>query len=196
MEDANATSVIWRRDIYKLTPQMDIYEAIRHIAHGKQILEIGFGTGFGILQYFEVAQHVDAVEIDSDAIGFARRVMPLRNVRWIEDDWLNPTRNYRGYDLIIIIEVLEHLASPRKALMALRKAMRKNGTAIITVPNTNRYRRRREALNLHEWKPHEFQMLLSMHFGGNVFMLDSDLMPAEEESTRRSPLIAGVRRAS
>lgn len=195
MQDNYATAVLWRRFVYMLTPQLDIYESISKVVHGKRVLEIGFGTGLGVLQYQAYAEYVDAVEIDPAASAFARKTLPLRNVRWIVDDISNPSRNYRGYDFFVMIEVLEHIQNQDRTLQIMRKALCKGGSGIITVPNANRYRRRREALNIREYDPHSFKAKLETVFD-SVSMLDASLIQNGDMETRESPLIAGVYRAS
>ncbi len=192
--DNDATAVIWRRWMYSLSPQLDIYESLRKVTRGKTVLEIGFGTGIGILQYQYLAEYVDAVEIDRSAVQFARKLIPLRNVRWICDDITQPSRRYRGYDMAIMIEVLEHIETPAKAMRILRDALNESGHALITVPNANRYRRREESLNNMEWTPSEFLKFLKQYFK-KVWLLDSDLIVNNDIDTRESPIIAGVSHA-
>lgn len=194
MIDKYATEVIWRRLIYMLTPQLDIYESIAKLVHRKRVLEIGFGTGLGLLQYQAYADYVDAVEIDHAAFEFARKTLPLRSVRWIVDDISNPSRNYRGYDFFVMIEVLEHIQNQDRALQVTRNALSRGGGGIITVPNANRYRRRREALSIREYTPDSFKTKLETVFD-HVVILDSSLIQNGDMETKESPLIAGVYRA-
>lgn len=193
MNDFNATAVLWRRLMYMLTPQLDIYENVRKVVEGHRVLEIGFGTGLGILQYAPFAEYVDAVEIDTSAVSFARRVLPIRNVRWMVDDISNPTRNYRGYDIFVMIEVLEHINNRKKSIGIIRNALRRGGSGIITVPNSLRYRRRVEAGNMIEWTPTEIVEELGEYFE-RVVLLDSRLMVREDTDHRESPIILGVTR--
>lgn len=193
--DSEATAVIWRRWMYALTPQLDIYESLRKVVRRKTILEVGFGTGIGILQYQYLAEYIDAVEIDKSAVQFARRMMPLRSVRWICDDITNPTRRYKGYDMVVMIEVLEHLNKPAKALRIIRNALGIPGYALITVPNKNRYRKREESLNNLEWTPSEIMKFIGEYFD-KVWLLDSDFIVQENMDTRESPIIVGASRES
>lgn len=195
MADSNATAVVWRRLIYMLSPQLDIYESLRTVVQGKRVLEIGFGTGMGVLQYHAFAEYVDAVEIDPAAVSFVRKTLPLRNVRWICDDISNPSRNYRGYDMFVMIEVLEHIANQDRTLQVLRNSLMRNGSGIITVPNSHRYRRRQESLNIREYTAISLRDKLKEVFE-RVVLLDATLMPDRDLDSRATPLIAGVHRAS
>ena len=172
----DASSVLWRRLLYMLTPQLDLYENIGAICQGKRVLEIGFGTGIGILQYANQAEYIDAVEIDEAAVEFARKVFPLRNVRWLHDDFIDSSHNFKGYDLVVMIEVLEHVANFDKAMAQIGRALASGGRALLTVPNSLRYRRRREALNVREWTPKEFVDTLSGVWP-KVWLLDASLTP-------------------
>ena len=174
--------------MYFLSPQLDIYESLKKVVQGKRVLEIGFGTGLGVLQYHAYAEYVDAVEIDEGAFGFVRKTLPLRNVRWIIDDISNPSRTYRGYDVVVMIEVLEHIVDQEKTLINLRNAVNKSGVAIISVPNANRYRRRQESLNVREYNPHTIRDLMRKVFGRAV-LLDSTLMPADDLESKETPII-------
>ena len=96
--------------------------------------------------------------------------------------------------MAIMIEVLEHIETPAKAMRILRDALNESGHALITVPNANRYRRREESLNNMEWTPSEFLKFLKQYFK-KVWLLDSDLIVNNDIDTRESPIIAGVSHA-
>jgi 2-polyprenyl-3-methyl-5-hydroxy-6-metoxy-1,4-benzoquinol methylase len=194
MTDSQASTVLWRRLLYMLTPQLDIYENLRKVVQGKKVLEVGFGTGFGTLQYAALAEYVDAIELDAAAVSFARRIIPLRNVRWLHDDFTNPSHTYRGYDLVVMIEVLEHIEATAKALKNVYAALAPGAACIITAPNSLRYRKRAEALNVREWTPGEFKAGLSTYFP-KVWLLDATLSPmVTDGESRETPIIAGAHR--
>ena len=81
-----AGAVLFRRLPYMLSPQMDIYENLRPLVREKTVLEIGFGTGIGVLQYASAAKYVHAVEIDPAAVAFAEKCFPFEGVSWIQGD--------------------------------------------------------------------------------------------------------------
>lgn len=190
----DAGSVLWRRLLYFLTPQLDIYENVRRAAEGKRVLEVGFGTGVGVLQYCGLAKSVDAVDISPAAVAFARRSLPLQGVRWLEDDFCSPAQPYRTYDLVVMIEVLEHMPEFDRALFQLHAALTSQGVAILTVPNALRYRRRPEPLNVQEWTPAGFVQILKDSGFDDVWLLDSNLHLRYDMDHKESPLVVAVRR--
>ena len=98
---------------------------------GARILEIGCGTGhnLGMLGRFGT---VDAIEIDEAARGVASSRLgkqvgaaPLPELPGIE----------RGaYDLVAILDVLEHVEDHRAALASIASKLKPGGRILITVP--------------------------------------------------------------
>jgi SAM-dependent methyltransferase len=105
----------------------------RHIAPrgGARILEIGCGTGHNLVMLKRFGE-VDAVEIDAAARTIAserlgRPVMeaPLPALTGVEDG---------AYDLVALLDVLEHVAEDRAALTRIAGLLRPGGRILITVP--------------------------------------------------------------
>lgn len=98
---------------------------------GARILEVGCGTGSNIalLQRFGT---VDAIEPDDDAralsterTGVAVKGGLLPDGVALEDE---------AYDLIVLLDVLEHIPDDGAALGALRRKLKPGGRLLITVP--------------------------------------------------------------
>lgn len=181
---------LFRRLPYFLSPQMDIYEKLPSIMRGAgTVLEVGFGTGAGVLQYAHHVGVVDAIDPDPAAERFAQRVFPVQNIGWIcrrIEDWSAEV----DYDFIVMIEVLEHVESARAALRSVSNLVRVGGEALITVPNSQRARVREEPLNTQEWTPASFLVLLQDYFG-DVRLTQADLRtPIVSYGTNQTPIIA------
>ena len=95
------------------------------------ILEIGCGTGhnLGMLSAFG---DVDAIEIDDHSRGIASKRLgrdvgasPLPALDGVAE---------RSYDMVAILDVLEHVEDDRAALRAIARRLRPGGTILITVP--------------------------------------------------------------
>ena len=96
-----------------------------------RILEIGCGTGHNLemLQRFGAA---DGIEIDPAARALARQRLgreigsaPLPRLEGVPDS---------AYDLVAILDVLEHVEEDREALESIARKLRPGGRILITVP--------------------------------------------------------------
>ncbi len=102
-----------------------------HLPRNARILEIGCGTGhnFAMLGAFG---HVDALEIDEAARKIASAVLgrevgaaALPELTGVEDE---------AYDLIALLDVLEHVEADEATLMNMHKKLKPNGKILVTVP--------------------------------------------------------------
>ncbi|MET0360128.1 MAG: class I SAM-dependent methyltransferase [Sphingobium sp.] len=98
---------------------------------GARILEAGCGTG-GNLAMLAAYGTVDALEYD----GEARALAAARGIGRIEPGML-PGRIGFGqdrYDMIALLDVLEHVEEDRESLRALGKRLAPGGRILLTVP--------------------------------------------------------------
>jgi len=115
-----------RRDILS-----DLIRRKIHPPADARILEIGCGTGHNLAMLGAFGR-VDAIEVDAAARDIAsarlgRAVMdaPLPSLAGIEDG---------AYDLIAILDVLEHIEEDRAALVSMATKLKPGGKILITVP--------------------------------------------------------------
>lgn len=98
---------------------------------GARILEAGCGTGGNLTM---LARHgtVDALEYDAQA----RAIASARGVGRIETGMLPGGIGFDGasYDLIAILDVLEHVEEDVASLAALRTRLAEGGRLLLTVP--------------------------------------------------------------
>ena len=185
----SAHDVLWRRLKYSLTPQHDIYQSLRERLMGASVLEVGFGTGAGVLQYAMAAEQVDAIEIDPGAVHFAHEMFPLDNVRWLEAD-ITHWYSAEPYDYAIMIETLEHIPDWRMALNAITTMLKEGGYLIMSARNANADLRRWKDLHEREWTGKEVLENLGKFFP-SVYLYDYSLQEQQDpDTTRRTPLIA------
>ena len=96
-----------------------------------RILEIGCGTGHNLPMLSRFGR-VDAVEIDpiaramaSSRLGHAVHDAPLPTLAGVPE---------RSYDLVALLDVLEHVEADRDALVSISERLRPNGRILLTVP--------------------------------------------------------------
>jgi SAM-dependent methyltransferase len=96
-----------------------------------RILEIGCGTGPNLPMLAEFGE-VDAIEIDDTARGFASERLgkpvgasPLPELTGVDCG---------AYDLVAVLDVVEHVDDDVAALKAIAKCLKPGGKILITVP--------------------------------------------------------------
>lgn len=103
----------------------------------ERVLEVGCGEGL-VLRYLRERHGllVDGVEPDPVALAAARRRNPQSRL-WRGDACRLGVRS-GSYDLVLCLEVLEHLAEPAAALRELRRVARRR--LILSVPHEPYFR--------------------------------------------------------
>ncbi len=108
-----------------------------YLSRGLSVLEIGCGTGFLLAslrdQYDAV---VEGIEPDEHYAAYAR---DQRNVNVVASTVENFIPQ-KQYDLIVMVEVLEHLSSARRALLTMRGFLRTGGLLYVQVPDPYTHR--------------------------------------------------------
>lgn len=97
----------------------------------RRVLEVGCGTGSNLAMLKEFGR-VDAIEPDSEARAVARR----RSGVSVEEGYL-PCRvdlENGAYDIIVLLDVLEHIDDDVAALQALSAKLAEGGRLMLTVP--------------------------------------------------------------
>lgn len=104
---------------------------IRSFKSYGSLLEIGCGEG-RLLNELKKYYEISGIDISKFAISKASRLIDKNKLKVmdIENGNLKDT-----YHIIIAFDVLEHLKNPRKTIMKIKKALKKDGIFIFSVPN-------------------------------------------------------------
>jgi 2-polyprenyl-3-methyl-5-hydroxy-6-metoxy-1,4-benzoquinol methylase len=118
-----------------------IYDAVERIFVernlGGRILDYGCGIGNFIrrllkLSRFEDVSGMDIMPVPPDLSG---------SVQWVQQDLNAPLQGHEAqFDVIVAIEVIEHLENPRGMVRELVRMLRPGGTVIVTTPNNESWR--------------------------------------------------------
>lgn len=96
---------------------------------GNRIIEIGSGTGSGVLGSFP--GHVQGLEINPRAVEYCESIG--LKVQLIGDEGIFPVAD-GVYDACVLDNVLEHIGDPRLTLDECYRITRENGGLVIAVP--------------------------------------------------------------
>lgn len=129
-----------RTDIIPLVP-----------ADTRRVLDVGCGTGITswTLKQQGLCEHVTGLEIDPTAAAQARERLDIVHecdlMQGIPDDG-------RDFDLVLALDVLEHLIDPWGALLQLTKRLRPGGRLITSIPNVRNFRVLGRLALLGQWR--------------------------------------------
>lgn len=125
VEDVHWWFTARRKIIGKIIKQLNLPENTR-------ILDAGCGTG-GNLKMLSTYGSVTGVEMDQKAAEMARD----RNIGSVLEGYLPdsfPIDEKEKFNLIVLLDVLEHIEDDSASLKQIKKYLNENGKLIITVP--------------------------------------------------------------
>ncbi|MBX3229598.1 MAG: methyltransferase domain-containing protein [Labilithrix sp.] len=151
-------------------------------AAGLELAEIGSGGGH-VLRMFKEAK-ITAIDVSDVFLDTARKNLAGYDAKFVKGEVDKLDLPAGSFDRIICTEVLEHTVDPGVILEALAKLLRKDGVAVITVPNDPLILRLKDIVrrspagyvlggrvnwggdeyHLHKWTPDEFGRLLARYF--------------------------------
>ncbi len=126
----------------------DILNALQKYTKGKNLLEVGTGTGELLAVALEMEYQIDAVEIVKED---AQKVSNILNIPIWCCDFLQ-FKTEKQYDVLIMGDVLEHMADPTKALRKAWELLRPDGVLWISTPNYQSSFSRMRKFNDPMWK--------------------------------------------
>jgi 2-polyprenyl-3-methyl-5-hydroxy-6-metoxy-1,4-benzoquinol methylase len=101
---------------------------------GKRVLDVGFGMGQNLLLMKKLGAEVTGIDLDPDAVQFAREVLGIQSVHRRDIDYHS---EQTPYDLITLHDVVEHPLDPLAVLRKARSLLAPNGLLSIWTPNAS-----------------------------------------------------------
>jgi len=96
-----------------------------------KIFDFGCGSGYLVGQLQKLGYDASGSDISFEAIesGLSKGI---RNIAAVQSLEISPPE--RAFDLILALDVIEHIQDDSEAIRVIERALRPGGTAIITVP--------------------------------------------------------------
>ena len=96
-----------------------------------KIFDFGCGSGYTVGYLQELGYDVSGSDISAEAIEFGLS-NGIRNLYVAQNGEIKPPEG--GFDVILALDVIEHIQDDWEAVRAIERALRPGGVAIITVP--------------------------------------------------------------
>jgi len=152
----------------------------------KKVVDIGCSIGVGSIILSRYAREVWGIDINQEAVGFANLVFSVPKLSFavldVED---SRGRTLPTFDVIVAVELLEHLADYRAGLATLKRFFAPDGHSLgfVSVPNIEdeqtRLRDMKNPLHLHRWRANEFLKLLAGEFRSVELYQESPIIMAK-----------------
>jgi len=104
----------------------------KYYTPGKRFLDVGCGAGFFLKAAEEIGWEAEGVEISPVASDYAQNIVKVKVLEGKLEDLRLPAEKY---DLVVLIETLEHLMNPLETLNEINRLLKKQGILIICTPD-------------------------------------------------------------
>jgi 2-polyprenyl-3-methyl-5-hydroxy-6-metoxy-1,4-benzoquinol methylase len=149
-----------------------VYEWIAARAHGRRVVDLACGEGYGTAVLGRTAASVVGVDANPEAYEHARLKYAGGTVSFER----NMIELWRGdVDCVVFLQTIEHVQDPDAVLAGIRETIGPRGVAYVSTPNVLTLappgaERSGNPWHVREYRAEEFAALCNGHFG-NVDLL-------------------------
>lgn len=151
--------------------QRKIYNVLGEVYQGKSFADVGCAVGIGSNILSHRSLSVWAVDVEPELVDFARAMFANPRLSFDIYDILNPpVRPHYAFDVILFLEVIEHLPRDQwdRAMNNLKKFFREGTVGFISTPNRSAphlgHDHPTNELHTYEAPAGEFYEFLTRHF--------------------------------
>lgn len=110
-----------------------VYQLLAPRCAGREVLEAGFGEGYGADLLADVATHVVGVDYDESAVAHVRGRYP--RVEVIQGNLAELPLPDSSVDVVVNFQVIEHLWDQPQFVAECRRVLRPGGLLMMSTPN-------------------------------------------------------------
>jgi SAM-dependent methyltransferase len=142
------------------------YEFALPLCEGRDVLDAGCGVGYGTAFLAGRARRVVGVDLDPEAVAYARGRYAAPNVEFRAGDVQALDLPDDAFDVVCSFETIEHVPDRDAFLAEVRRVLRPGGAFVVSTPRAERTDLR-PANPFHEVElaPADFEALLRTRFG-------------------------------
>jgi 2-polyprenyl-3-methyl-5-hydroxy-6-metoxy-1,4-benzoquinol methylase len=144
-----------------------VYEWIAQRVHGRDVVDLACGEGYGSAVLGRTAASVVGVDANPEAFEHARLKYTTGTVRFeraMIETWTGDV------DCVVFLQTIEHVQDPDAVLARLRDVIGPGGVAYVSTPNVltlapKGAERSGNPWHVREYRPDEYRALCARHFG-------------------------------
>lgn len=140
------------------------YQFAGFFVKGRDVLDLGCGVGYGsdYLMAERKPKSVTGVDISKEAIDFAKSHYKRKGLKFLISGAENILLPDRSVDVVIALELIEHVGDYKKVLAEVGRVLRKDGVFVVSTPGKKE--RPQSDFHTHEFTLEEFKEALSSKF--------------------------------
>ncbi|RKQ91333.1 methyltransferase family protein [Solirubrobacter pauli] len=141
-----------------------VYEWIADRVHGRRVVDLASGEGYGADVLANTAAHVIGVDANPEAFEHAKaKYKRVEFERTMVEIWQGDV------DCVVFLQTIEHIQDPDAMLAHIRSLIEPDGVAYVSTPNVltlapKGEERSGNPWHVREYKPDEYRELCERHF--------------------------------
>jgi len=139
------------------------YSSVLDCVKGKKVLDIASGSGYGTALLASSASHVVGVDVDKDAVQYAKSNYQLKNVDFILGSGVKIPLKDDTFDVVVSFETIEHIEDYRTFLSEVKRVLKPDGLFILSTPNDAEFPESNH-FHVHEFEQAELEKVVKKYF--------------------------------
>jgi SAM-dependent methyltransferase len=115
------------------------YFLARQLCHGKHVLDVASGEGYGSAILAQTAEQVVGVELDQATVDYASRTYKSANLSYLQGEAVHLPVDSESVDAVVSFETLEHFADHEAFLADVKRVLKPHGFLLISTPDVSVY---------------------------------------------------------
>jgi ubiquinone/menaquinone biosynthesis C-methylase UbiE len=142
------------------------YGAALPLVKDKTVLDIASGSGYGTAILAETASKAYGVDVDKDAVSYAKKNYSSSKIEFLEGDGKAIPLKDNSVDVVVSFETIEHIEDYRAFMAEVKRVLKDDGLFVLSTPNDREFPESNH-FHIHEFERKELESLVKKYFNNS-----------------------------